>query len=231
MDEIDRIFTAHPFYGKRRMTVTLRQMGKDIGVKHTRTLMLKMGLEAIYPKKRTSIPNPSHRVYPYLLRDVEIIRPDQVWATDITYIRLLGGFVYLTAIMDWHSRYVLSWKLSVTMEKEFCMEALEEALKINLPEIFNSDQGSQFTSPEFTGLLEGRQVKISMDGKGRCMDNIFTERLWRTVKYEEVYLKNYATPLEARRGLEGYFRFYNNIRPHQSLDYRTPAQVYFQSIA
>lgn len=231
MDEIDKIFTAYPFYGKRRIAVTLRQKGYDIGVKHTRTLMRTMGLEAIFPKKKTSIPNRANKIYPYLLRGVEILRPDQVWATDITYIRLLYGFVYLVAIMDWHSRYVLSWKLSVTMEKEFCMEALEEALKINFPEIFNSDQGSQFTSPEFTGMLEEKQVKISMDGKGRCLDNIFTERLWRSVKYEEVYLKSYATPLEARRCLKDYFHFYNNVRPHQSLGYKTPAQIYFQTIA
>ena len=209
MHEIDRIFTAHPFYGKRRINVTLRQMGKNIGLKHTRTLMQKMGLEAIYPKKKTSIPNLSHKVYPYLLRNVEILRPNQVWATDITYIRLLQGFVYLVVVIDWFSRYVLSWKLSITIEKEFCMEALEEALKVDLPEIFNSDQGSQFTSPEFTEKLGEKQVQISMDGKGRCMDNIFTERLWRSVKYEEVYIKNYSTPLEAYQGLKEYFNFYN----------------------
>ena len=231
MHEIDRIFTAHPFYGKRRINVTLRQMGKNIGLKHTRTLMQKMGLEAIYPKKKTSIPNLSHKVYPYLLRNVEILRPNQVWATDITYIRLLQGFVYLVVVIDWFSRYVLSWKLSITIEKEFCMEALEEALKVDLPEIFNSDQGSQFTSPEFTEKLGEKQVQISMDGKGRCMDNIFTERLWRSVKYEEVYIKNYSTPLEAYQGLKEYFNFYNNVRPHQSLNYKTPAQIYFQSVA
>lgn len=231
MHEIDKIFTAHPFYGKRRISVTLKQMGYDIGLKHTRTLMRKMGLEAIYPKKKTSVSNIAHKVYPYLLRNVEILRPNQVWATDITYIRLLQGFVYLVAIIDWFSRYVLSWKLSITIEKEFCMEALEEALKVDLPEIFNSDQGSQFTSPEFTGKLGEKQIQISMDGKGRCMDNIFTERLWRSVKYEEVYIKNYSTPLEAHQGLKEYFNFYNNVRPHQSLNYKTPAQIYFQSIA
>jgi len=231
MDEIDRIFTTYPFYGKRRIRIVLNQNGYPSGVKHTRTLMRTMGLEAICPKRKTSVPDRSHKVYPYLLRDVEILRPNQVWSTDITYIRLLRGFAYLTAVIDWHSRYVLSWKLSVTMEKEFCIEALEEALSKGLPEIFNSDQGSQFTSPEFTKKLEGKQVRISMDGKGRCLDNIFVERLWRSVKYEEVYLKNYATPLEAIKGLKNYFRFYNDVRPHQSLGYKTPAQVYFQNIA
>lgn len=231
MDEIDRIFTAYPFYGKRRVRVVLSQNGYPVGVKHTRTLMRMMGPEAICPRKKTSIPNHAHKVYPYLLRDVEILKPDHVWSTDITCIRLLHRFVYLTVIMDWHSRYVISWKLSITMEKEFCIEALEEALSEGRPEIFSSDQGSQFTSPEFTKIPEEKNVKISMDGKGRCLDNIFTERLWRSMKYEEVYIKKYATPPEALTGLKSYFCFYNNVRPHQSHDYKTPAQIYFKSIA
>lgn len=230
MNEIDKIFTAHSFYGKRRMCATLNQMGYTVGVKYIRTLMRRMCLQAIYPKN-TSIPNHAHKVYPYLLRDVEILKPDHVWSTDITYIRLRSGFVYLVAIIDWYSRYVISWKLSITMEKDFCIEALEEALSKGLPEIFNSDQGSQFTSLEFTEKLQEKDVQISMDGKGRCLDNIFVERLWRSVKYEEVYLKNYETPLEAMRGLNDYFQFYNHVRPHQSLNYKTPAQIYFQNLS
>lgn len=231
MCEIDKIFTAHPFYGKRRIHVALSEIGYEVGLKYVRTLMRKMGLKAIFPKKNTSIPNRAHKVYPYLLRDVEILKPNQVWSTDITYIRLLHGFVYLVAVIDWFSRYVISWKLAVTMDKDFCVEALEEALSKGLPEVFNSDQGSQFTSLEFTQKLEEKSVKISMDGKGRCLDNIFVERLWRSVKYEEVYLKNYSTPLEAFKGLKDYFNFYNHSRPHQSLDYKTPAEIYFQTIS
>lgn len=193
--------------------------------------MREMCLEAIYPKKKTSIPDTSHRVYPYLLKDVKILKPNQVWSTDITYIRLKHGFVYLVAIIDWHSRYVISFRLSITMEKDFCIEALEEALSKGLPEIFNSDQGAQFTSSEFTEKLTAKNVQISMDGKGRCLDNIFVERLWRSVKYEEVYLKNYATPREAFKGLQDYFYFYNNHRPHQSLNYQTPADIYFQKVS
>lgn len=231
MNEIDKIFTAHPFYGKRRIRILLNQNGYPAGVKYVRTLMRKMGLQAICPQKRTSIPNRAHKVYPYLLRDVKIQSPNHVWSTDITYIRLLHGFMYLVAVMDWYSRYVLSWKLSISMEKEFCIEALEEALSKGLPSIFNSDQGSQFTSPDFTGRLEKKEIQISMDGKGRCLDNVFTERLWRSVKYEEVYIKKYATPQEALIGLKEYFQFYNYERPHQSLNYKTPAQIYFQNIA
>lgn len=231
MNEIDKIFTAHPFYGKRRIRVVLNQMGYAVGVKYIRTLMRRMCLQAIYPKKNTSIPNHAHKVYPYLLRNAEILKPDQVWSTDITYIRLQSGFVYLVAIIDWYSRYVISWKLSITMEKDFCIEVLEEALSTGLPEIFNSDQGAQFTSLEFTKKLEEKEVQISMDGKGRCLDNIFVERLWRSVKYEETYLKNYATPLEALKGLKDYFHFYNHTRPHQSLNYKTPAQIYFQTLS
>jgi putative transposase len=231
MHEIDQIFTAHPYYGKRRIRAVLNQKGYAVGIKYIRTLMRKMCLEAIYPKKNTSIPDKSHQVYPYLLKDVEIQRPNQVWSTDITYIRLQYGFVYLVAIIDWHSRYVIAFRVSITMEKDFCIEALEEALSKGLPEIFNSDQGSQFTSPEFTEKLTKKKIQISMDGKGRCLDNIFVERLWRSVKYEEVYIKNYATPKEALQGLQDYFHFYNHARPHQSLNYKTPAQIYFQNIS
>ena len=231
MNEIDQIFTAHSYYGKRRMCVVLQQKGYAVGVKYVRSLMRKMCLQAIYPKKNTSISNKAHKVYPYLLRNVEIQKPNHVWSTDITYIKLRTGFVYLVAIIDWYSRYVISWKLSITMEKDFCIEALQEALDQGHPEIFNSDQGSQFTSVEFTENLEKNEVQISMDGKGRCLDNIFVERLWRTVKYEEVYLKSYENPSEALTGLKKYFNFYNNIRPHQSLNYQTPAQIYFQTLS
>jgi len=188
--------------------------------------MRAMGLEAIYPKPRLSRPHPEHRVYPYLLSGLSIDRPNQVWATDITYIRMRQGFVYLVAIMDWHSRYVVSWRLSVTLELEFCLEVLDEALGKAQPDIFNSDQGSQFTSPDFTGKLESADVRVSMDGRGRFMDNIFVERLWRSVKYEEVYLKDYETVGDARSGLDAYLAFYNSERLHQALDYRTPESVY-----
>ena len=231
MHEIDQIFTDHPYYGKRRIRVLLHQRGYDVGIKYIRTLMRKMCLQTIYPKKNTSIPNKTHQVYPYLLKDVKIQKPNQVWSTDITYIRLKHGFVYLVAIIDWHSRYVISFRMSITMEKEFCIEALEEALSKGIPEIFNSDQGSQFTSSEFTEKLVTKNIQISMDGKGRCLDNIFVERLWRSVKYEEVYVKNYATPREALQGLKDYFHFYNHARPHQSLNYKTPAQIYFQNLS
>jgi putative transposase len=185
-----------------------------------------MGIEAVYPKPRLSQPGEGHRVYPYLLRGLEVGRVNQVWSTDITYIRMAQGFVYLVAVMDWFSRYVLSWRLSLTMELDFCVEALKCALRRGRPEIFNSDQGSQFTSEKFTGVLAEREIAISMDGRGRCMDNIFIERLWRSLKYEEVYLKDYATVPEARAGIEKYFRFYNQERLHQSLEYRTPAAVW-----
>jgi len=188
--------------------------------------MLGLGLEAIYPRCNLSKRNQAHTVYPYLLRDVDIIRPNQVWSSDITYIRLSHGFVYLTAIIDWYSRYVLSWKLSNTLDSDFCVEALEEALKYGKPEIFNTDQGSQFTSLAFTGLLHKSGIKISMDGKGRALDNVFVERLWRSVKYENVYLNGYTSIPETAEGLKTYFEFYNNERLHQGLKYRTPAEVY-----
>lgn len=227
MKEIDEQYTRTPCYGVPRMTAHLRRQGRRVNPKRTRRLMRQMGLEAIYPKPRLSRPERAHPTYPYLLRNVAIRRADQVWGTDITYIRLRGGFVYLTAIMDWHSRYVLSWELSNTLDASFCVSALERALRRSTPEIFNSDQGAQFTSEAFTGLLKEAGVRISMDGRGRAFDNIFFERLWRTVKYEEVYLKDYRSMAEARENLRQYFRFYNTQRPHQSLAYRTPAEVYF----
>lgn len=226
-EEIDRQYTATPYYGVPRMTAHLRRSGWHVNPKRVRRLMRSMGITAIYPKRRLSKANPAHRVYPYLLRGAEISRPDQVWASDITYIRLRGGFVYLTAVMDWHSRYVLSWELSNTLDGSFCRSALEKALGISQPEIFNTDQGSQYTSESFTGRLEQAGVRISMDGRGRVYDNIFIERLWRTVKYEEVYLHEYASLAEAQESLARYFHSYNNHRVHQSLDWRTPAEVYF----
>ena len=223
----DETYTLRPFYGVRKMTAHLRRAGEAVNPKRVRRLMRLMGLEAIYPKKRLSIAGEGHKRYPYLLRDLVIDKPDQVWCADITYLRLRRGFLYLAAVMDWHSRYVLSWELSGSLEADFCLEALEEALHKGPPEIFNTDQGVQFTCEAFTGALEAQGVRISMDGRGRCYDNIFVERLWRTVKYEEVFLRDYADPVEARQGLKAYFRFYNEQRPHQGLDYRTPAEVYF----
>jgi putative transposase len=201
--------------------------GYAVNAKRVKRLLRQMGLEAIYAKPRTSTPAPGHRIYPYLLRGLPIVRPNQVWGTDITYIRLRRGFVYLVAIMDWFSRYVLSWEVSVTLDVGFCLAALEWALTTAQPEILNTDQGSQFTSEQFTGLLLAYDVAISMDGRGRAMDNIFVERLWRTVKYEEVYLKDYENVQDAIESLRCYFLFYNCERMHQSLGYQTPAQVYF----
>lgn len=225
---IDEQYTRTPFYGVERMRAWLQRTGIVIGHNRVRRLMRLMGLEAIYPKPRLSLPGDDNsRKYPYLLRGLKIECPNQVWATDITYVRLWQGFVYLVAIMDWYSRYVLSWALSTTLDVEFCLEALRQALAIARPEIFNTDQGSQFTSGAFTGVLENAGVAISMDGKGRVFDNIFVERLWRTVKYEEIYLKDYQGVDESRRGIGIYFRFYNQERLHQTLGYRTPAEVYF----
>ena len=228
MHAMDKIYTRCPFYGSRRIKDALSDdYHKVVGRDHVRRLMQEMGIEAIYPKKNTSLPAPGHQIYPYLLRNLPIVRPNQVWGTDITYVRLAQGFCYLSAIMDWYSRYVVAWELSATMEKEFCMTALRSALHKAVPEIHNSDQGSQYTSSEYTNLLKDQQIQISMDGRGRCMDSIFTERLWRSVKYEEVYLKAYRTIEEAREGLEQYFPFYNNERRHQGLDGRRPQEVYF----
>lgn len=226
MEMIDKVFTDHPYYGSRRMTVTLQKQGQEVNRKRVVRLMRQMGLEAIYPKGKLSQPDEKNKKYPYLLRDVVVARPDQVWSTDITYIPVKGGFLYLTAVIDWRTRFVLSWRLSNTMDVSFCLEALEEALTLGRPEVFNSDQGSQYTSRDFTGVLESHGIKISMDGKGRAFDNIFVERLWRTVKYEEVYIKRYESGLDAERGLRAYMKFYNEERPHQALEYETPGFVY-----
>jgi putative transposase len=224
---LDEQFTDTPYYGIRRMTAWLRSQGCEVNHKRVARLLRPMGLEAIYPKPRTSQPHPEHRVYPYLLRGMPITRVNQVWSTDITYIRLHAGFIYLVAVMDWFSRYVLSWAISITMDVGFCLEALEQALEVTNPEIFNTDQGAQFTSLDFTGRLESAGIRISMDGRGRALDNVFVERLWRTVKYEEVYLHDYGTPREAIQRLAMYFVRYNEHRQHSSLGYQTPAAVYF----
>lgn len=226
MEQIDRIFTEHPYYGSRRMTAVLSKMGHSVNRKRIIRLMRQMGIEAIYPKRKLSEPNEEDKKYPYLLRDVVIVYPDQVWSTDITYIPVKGGFLYLTAIIDWYTRYVLAWRLSNTMDVTFCLEALEEALSIGRPEIFNSDQGSQYTSRGFTGMLERNGIRISMDGRGRAYDNIFVERLWRSVKYEEVYIKRYESGTDAEMGLRAYMHFYNEERLHQALKYETPGSVY-----
>jgi putative transposase len=224
---IDEEYTWHPFYGARRMAAWLRSRGFRANRKRVSRLMRLMGLQAIYPKPRLSINGADHRVYPYLLKGLTVDRPDEAWCADVTYIRLAHGFAYLVVVMDWHSRYVLSWELATTLDKAFCLEALRSALLISKPEIFNTDQGPQFTSEEFTGLLEGEGIRVSMDGRGRVYDNIFLERLWRTVKYEEVYLHEYRTAAEARAHLAGYFRFYNEERLHETLGYRTPHEIYF----
>ena len=226
MKLIDRQYLATPFYGARKIAACLKSQGHLVNRKHVRRLMRVMGIKAIYRRPRTSKPAPGHKIYPYLLDGLEITRPNQVWAADITYIPMARGFLYLVAIIDWYSRYVLSWRLSNTLDAGFCVEALEEALKNGKPDIFNTDQGAQFTSEAFTGLLQQHGVKISMDGKGSYKDNLFIERLWRSVKYEEVYLKAYQDAREARIGLGNYFRFYNTERPHQTHGYRTPAEVY-----
>ena len=223
---IDEEYTRHPFYGSRRMMEWLCGRGYNVGRNRVRRLMQVMGIEAVYPKPKLSQPGEGHKIYPYLLKGVEVTHVNQVWSTDITYIRMADGFVYLVAVMDWYSRYVLSWSLSVTMELEFCVEALKRALLRGRPEIFNSDQGSQFTSEKFSGELKTRGIEISMDGRGRCFDNIFIERLWRSLKYEEVYMHDYRLVPEARTGIGNWFRFYNQQRRHQSLDKRTPAEVY-----
>jgi len=223
---IDEEYTRRPFLGSRRMMLWLRDQGCQVNRKRVRRLMEVMGIEAVYPKPRLSQPGEGHKIYPYLLKGVDVTRVNQVWSTDITYIRMTYGFVYLVAVMDWFSRFVLSWSLSLTMELDFSIEALKQALRRGQPEIFNSDQGSQFTSQKFTSELETRGVAISMDGRGRCFDNIFIERLWRSLKYEEIYLRDYALVPEARAGIGNWFRFYNQQRRHQSLGYRTPAELY-----
>ena len=231
MRRMDETFTKHPFFGSRRLQDDLAQEGYAIGRDHARRLMRLMGLEAIYPKKRLSQPNKAHRVYPYLLGDLAIVRPDQVWCSDITYIRLKRGFGYLAAVMDWSSRYVLAWELSLSLESGFCVCVVQAALEVSRPEIFNTDQGSQYTSEDFTQVLKAAQVRISMDGKGRAFDNIMIERLWRTVKYEEVFLKDYGHVFEARENLGEYFEFYNEERRHTSLGRRTPSAVYWEGRA
>jgi len=226
MGLIDKQYLQTPFYGSRKMTACLRRQGHQVNRKRVQRLMRRMGIEAIYRRPNTSRRDSGHKVYPYLLRGVQIDKVNQVWATDITYIPMARGFMYLVCIMDWHSRYVLSWRLSNTLEADFCVDALEEALSSVVPGIFNTDQGSQFTSEAFTSVLSNRGVQISMDSAGSYMDNVFVGRLWRSVKYEEVYLKVYESVAEARAGIGAYLNFYNNERPHQALDYRTPAQVF-----
>lgn len=224
---IDEQYIKTPFYGSRKMAAFLKRNGHQINRKRVQNLMQQMGLEAIYPKPNLSRSNSCHKIYPYLLRRVKIDRPNQVWATDITYIRLHHGWLYLVAIMDWFSRYVVSWQTSTGLEADFCLSALDEALKAGCPEIFNTDQGSQFTSLSFTQMLIDKSIKISMDGRGRFHDNIFTERLWRSLKYEEVYLKDYQNVQEAKQGIGNYLTFYNHERLHQSLNYLTPVEVHF----
>lgn len=228
MKLIDRQYVETPFYGIDKMTAWLHRQGHIVNHKRVRRLMRQMGLEAIYPHKKRylSIPDKQHRIYPYLLKGVQAEHSDQVWSADITYVRMHRGWVYLTAIMDWYSRYVLSWEVSLTLESDFCIDALKQALNFGRPEVFNTDQGSQFTSIEFTKILQDARVQISMDGKGRAFDNIFSERLWRTVKVEDVYLRDYQSVNEVRYYLDRYFEFYNNQRLHEALGYRTPAEVY-----
>jgi putative transposase len=223
---LDEQYTRTPFYGKRKQVVFLQEQGYAVDRKRVRRLMQLMGLETIYPKPRLSLPGEQSVRYPYLLRGVSIDRIDQVWSCDITYIRLVQGFVYLMAIIDWFSRFVLAWELSTTLDTSFCLEALDRALQAARPEIFNTDQGVQFTSRDFTDRLLQSHIRISWDGRGRALDTIFVERLWRSVKYEEVYIKDYQTVLEAKAGLASYFRFYNHERYHQSLEYKTPFAVY-----
>lgn len=226
---LDEQYTKTPYYGVLRMTAFLRRAGHPVNEKRVRRLLRLMGLEAIYQKPRVKSDNPEHQVFPYLLRDMPIERCNQVWSTDITYIRLKSGFVYLMAVIDWHSRYVLDWSLSTTLEADFCIDTVGKLLSTKQCEIFNTDQGSQFTTTRFTQPLLDKGVKVSMDGRGRALDNIFVERLWRTVKYEYVYLQDIETVNEARTGFEHYFQFYNNERLHQSLGYKTPVEVYVKN--
>jgi putative transposase len=227
MKLIDRQYTKMPYYGAPRMTTWLQNQGYAANHKRVERLMRIMGIQGIAPRKKLSIPNKERMIYPYLLKGMDIVRPNQVFASDITYIPMRKGFVYLVAVMDWFSRYVLSWRVSITLDAAFCIEALEEAITINTPEIFNTDQGPQFTSKEFTGILKDRRIAISMDGTGRVFDNIFIERLWRTVKYEEVYLKDYTNVWEAVKSLGVYFRLYNEERIHTAINNRTPHEVYY----
>jgi len=224
---IDEQYLRTPFYGRLRMTACLRRQGYHVNHKRVQRLMQKMGMQAIYPKPRTSVAEKAHKKYPYLLRGLKIAQPNFVWSADITYIPMRQGFMYLVAVLDWYSRYVLSWQLSNTLDGYFCLDALQQALRTGRPSIFNTDQGVQFTAKEFTGFLDNSNIRISMDGRGRAMDNIFIERLWRSVKYEDIYLKDYVSIPELDAGLSAYFRFYNDERLHQSLEYRTPAEVHY----
>lgn len=226
MRRLDQLFLAYPFYGSRRMAATLALEGKIVNRKRVWRLMRLMGLEAIYPRQRGAKGGAGHKIFPYLLRNLPITRPDQVWSTDITYVPMPSGYLYLTAVMDWYSRYVLSWRLSNSLESGFCLEALEEALGHGQPEIFNTDQGVQFTNAAFVGALQARGIQVSMDGRGRALDNVFVERLWRSVKYEEIYPKSYTDGQEAQRSLAKYFKFYCQERVHQGLNYQIPARVY-----
>jgi putative transposase len=226
MRRIDEQYLKTPFFGSRKMTAFLQRSGEVVNRKRVQRLMRLMGLEGLHPRPRTTMAEPGARAYPYLLRDRVLTRVDEVWSSDITYVPMRHGFMYLTAVIDWYSRYVLSWRLSNTLEVNFCLEALEEALQRGRPEIFNTDQGSQFASREYTGRLEAAGVAVSRDGRGRALDNVFVERLWRSVKYEDIYIKDYNLVSELESGLTAYFRFYDEERPHQSLDYRTPGEVY-----
>ncbi len=226
---LDEQYLETPFYGSRRMRVHLGAVGYRVNRKRVQRLMRQMGLEALYPKPRTSAPHPEHRIFPYLLRDLKVVRPNQVWCSDITYVPMPRGFMYLVAVMDWYSRYVLAWQLSNTMETNFCVEALEAALSQASPEIFNTDQGAQFTAEAFVGRVLAAGVQVSMDGRGRALDNVFIERLWRSVKYEDIYPRAYETVPELEAGLAVYFELYNHRRFHQSLGYKTPAQVHFEN--
>ena len=223
---IDQQYLKTPFYGWPRMTAHLQRQGYEVNHKRVQRLMQLMGLQALYPKPKTTVADQGHKVYPYLLRDLEITRPNQVWSADLTYVPMPQGFMYLVAVIDWFSRYVLAWQLSNSLDGRFCLEALQQALLAGQPDLFNTDQGAQFTALEFTACLEAATIRISMDGRGRAHDNIFIERLWRSVKYEDLYLKDYASVPDLDAGLEAYFRFYNHERPHQSLGYRTPAEVH-----
>jgi putative transposase len=230
MRRIDELYLQRPFFGSRRMAEHLSSPEARVNRKRVQRLMQKMGIEAVYPGKKTSVAGEGHKIYPYLLRALKVSRANQVWCTDITYIPLRHGFMYLAAVMDWYSRYVLSWRMSNSLDTRFCLEALESATEFGVPEIFNSDQGAQFTSQAFTGRLQQLGVAISMDGRGRALDNVFIERLWRSVKYEDIYLKDYERVDDLFDGLEAYFQFYNQERRHQALDYRTPGEVYQASL-
>jgi putative transposase len=227
MRKIDALYLKRPFFGWRRMTTTLQKAGYPVNHKRIRRLMQKMGLQAIYPKHRTSQPGEGHKIYPYLLRNLAITGADQVWCADITYIPLRRGFMYLVAVMDWFSRYVLAWQLANTLDGQFCLDAVEQALCLGKPSVFNTDQGAQFTAHAFTSRLEDTGIRVSMDGKGRAMDNIMVERLWRTVKYEDIYIRDYETVPALYKGLGSYFSFYNRERFHQSLGNATPAEIHF----